>query len=88
MGNMWDALTKRNFIAGMAAAAATGCRSMPAAGPRLLYRDDFRSGLGQWVVEAERPGRIEAAGGVLDVDVPNGVTLWFRAKVVLSMVRC
>lgn len=45
---------------------------------QLLYRDDFASGLGNWVVEAERPGVIAAAGGVLDVDVPAGVTLWFR----------
>ena len=75
---MWDRMNRRNFVAGLAATAAAGCRSMPMPAGRLLYRDDFRSGLANWVVEAERPGRIAAAGGVLDVDVPNGVTLWFR----------
>jgi hypothetical protein len=30
------------------------------------------------VIEAERPGRIGARNGVLDIDVPAGVTLWFR----------
>ncbi|WP_010544510.1 DUF6250 domain-containing protein [Sphingomonas elodea] len=47
---------------------------------RLVHRDDFRDGLANWVVECERPGRIAAADGRLDIDVPAGVTLWFRHR--------
>jgi hypothetical protein len=42
--------------------------------------DEFRSGLDQWHIEAEKPGRISAANGVLDIDVPAGVTLWFKPR--------
>ncbi len=75
---MWDKLSRRNLLAALAAALVGGCESLAAPVSRLLHRDDFRGGLGDWVVEAERPGRISASGGVLDIDVPNGVTLWFR----------
>jgi hypothetical protein len=44
----------------------------------ILYQDDFRSGLGQWITEAEKPGKIRAANGTLDIDVPAGCTLWFK----------
>lgn len=71
---MW---TRRAAMAGGVGLLA-GC-ALPRLGrERLLYRDDFRDGLGQWLVEAEKPGRIVASGGVLDVAVPAGVTLWFR----------
>jgi hypothetical protein len=48
--------------------------------PSLLFHDDFDSGLSQWHIEAEKPGRISAANGVLDIDVPAGVTLWFQPR--------
>jgi len=48
--------------------------------PTLLHQDDFDSGLSQWHIEAEQPGRISAANGVLDIDVPAGVTLWFKPR--------
>ncbi len=44
----------------------------------ILYQDDFRSGLGQWVPELEKPGKIVADNGTLDLDVPAGCTLWFK----------
>ena len=53
----------------------TGCASSP--GGKLLHRDDFAD-LSNWHIEAEKPGRISAAQGVLDIDVPAGVTLWFE----------
>jgi hypothetical protein len=74
-------LIGRRAVLGAMACVAGGCavsRNPPR--ERLLYRDDFRSGLGNWVVEAEQPGTISAAGGALDVDVPAGVTLWFRHR--------
>jgi hypothetical protein len=69
---------RRWVLGGMAAALLPGCRSLADPGERLLHRDDFRSGLGQWVIEAEQPSRVSAAGGVLDIDAPAGITLWFR----------
>lgn len=44
----------------------------------MLYSDDFHHGLHQWFVEIEKPGTVTAKDGVLDIDVPAGVTLWFR----------
>jgi hypothetical protein len=52
----------------------SGCASHPG---KLLYRDDFTD-LSNWHIEAEKPGRISAANGVLDIEVPAGVTLWFK----------
>ncbi|HEU5137248.1 MAG TPA: DUF6250 domain-containing protein [Steroidobacteraceae bacterium] len=65
---------------------AAGCASDPgqvevaARDPTLLHSDDFRDGLGQWHIEAEKPGVIAASAGVLDIDVPAGATLWFKPK--------
>jgi hypothetical protein len=44
----------------------------------VLHQDDFRDGLSQWHIELERPGRITAQMGVLEIDVPGGATLWFK----------
>lgn len=49
---------------------------------KLLYADDFHHGLRAWRVEmekhTEKPGTITAKHGILDIDVPAGVTVWFR----------
>jgi len=45
----------------------------------LLYHDDFAD-LANWQIEAEKPGRISAANGALDIEVPAGVTLWFKPR--------
>lgn len=42
--------------------------------------DDFRHGLGRWVAELEQGGDVAAEGGVLDVAVPAGATLWWRDR--------
>lgn len=70
-------LTRRHLAAG-ALALLSGCTLRGRATDDLLYADDFDRGLGQWVVEAEKPGRITATQGFLDVDVSAGATLWFR----------
>lgn len=70
---------RREMIAGLGAAALVPACMRPARSARVVHRDDFRHGLGQWIVEAERPGCFAAADGVLDIDSPAGVTLWFRA---------
>ena len=45
---------------------------------KVLYTDDFQHGLAAWRVEMEKPGTVTAKDGVLDIDVPAGVTVWFR----------
>jgi hypothetical protein len=61
-----------------------GCASQPRSA--ALFHDEFNAGLGNWQIEAEQPGRISAANGVLDIDVPAGVTLWFKPKLAGSVV--
>jgi hypothetical protein len=41
--------------------------------------DDFRHGLGQWRIEAEAPAKVGAKDGVLDIDSPKGISLWYRS---------
>ncbi|HEU4960777.1 MAG TPA: DUF6250 domain-containing protein [Sphingomonas sp.] len=47
-----------------------------AAQPALA--DDFRHGLAKWRIEAEAPAKVSARDGVLDVESPKGISLWFR----------
>src|SRR5436190_1822554 len=44
----------------------------------LLFQDNFRAGLNNWIVEMEKPGVVKASGGVLNIDVPAGCTLWWK----------
>jgi lysophospholipase L1-like esterase len=44
----------------------------------VLHQDDFQRGLSDWVIESERPAQVTATAGVLDIDTPAGLTLWFR----------
>ena len=56
--------------------ALAGCATRPAD----LHRDDFRDA-NQWVLEAESPAaRVIARDGVLDIDTPAGLTLWFKPR--------
>lgn len=45
-----------------------------------VLRDDFRRDLSQWAVEAERPAKVSLRDGILDIDAPAGITLWFRPE--------
>ncbi|MGA1983068.1 MAG: DUF6250 domain-containing protein [Acidobacteriaceae bacterium] len=57
---------------------------------KVLYADDFTHGLDAWRVEMEPAaggtagtgdeGTVAAADGVLDINVPAGVTVWFRQE--------
>ena len=47
---------------------------------RLIGADDFEHGLGQWRIEAEKPATVTAHDGVLDIDAPAGLTLWWKQK--------
>jgi rhamnogalacturonan endolyase len=46
----------------------------------LIGSDDFEHGLDQWYIEAEKPATVTAHNGVLDIDAPAGVTLWWKQK--------
>lgn len=74
---------RRTFL--LAAATLSAVRPAIAAASGLslgevLHADDFRDGLGQWLLQAHRPGRVTAAAGILDVDVPAGTSLWFKPR--------
>jgi hypothetical protein len=71
----------RTSSSALALLILTGCATQPA---KLLYSDDFAD-LANWHIEAEKPGRISAADGVLDIDVPAGVTLWFKPRLEGSL---
>ena len=45
---------------------------------KVLYKDDFQHGLGQWRSELQNGGTVWARDGVLNIDVPAGATVWFR----------
>ncbi|MEY9996070.1 hypothetical protein ABIE67_008102 [Streptomyces sp. V4I8] len=77
--------TRRAF--GILAAGATlgtltpaGVASAAAPGRRLIARDDFCHGLGQWVTELQGGGTVTASHGVLEIDVPSGATVWFKER--------
>jgi hypothetical protein len=59
-----------------------GCASQPP-GP-LLFQDDFAAA-DQWIIEAEQPAGVIAANGVLDLDTPAGLTLWFKPRLEGSL---
>jgi hypothetical protein len=72
---MSSTASSRTFASAFALLILPGCAAL--APGKLAYEDDFKN-LANWHIEAEKPGRISAANGVLDVDVPAGVTLWFK----------
>jgi hypothetical protein len=74
----WTASSRTSIRAALATASLLLAACATPGGDRLLFNDDFRRGLGQWRIEAEQPARVEARDGVLDIEVPAGVTLWFK----------
>jgi hypothetical protein len=69
-------------LAGLAAGPALAASDAPPRRGRLLHADDFRHGLVGWVLEAEKPAKVGAQAGMLDIDAPAGLTLWFRAELI------
>jgi hypothetical protein len=72
---IWTAILMSSALAGWSQTAPHDKRLHA---DKVLYTDDFTHGLGEWRVEMEKPGTVVANDGVLDVDVPAGVTIWFR----------
>ena len=48
------------------------------AGAQELARDDFRSGLGNWVVEQQPGGTVETRDGALVITDKAGCSVWWR----------
>src|SRR5690348_2502031 len=56
-----------------------GCATQPAPGA-LLFAGDFASA-DSWTMEAgQAAARVTARDGVLDIDTPAGLTLWFKPR--------
>jgi hypothetical protein len=70
-------LKRRDFLRLAGAVPLAGCVAARDRARRVLS-DDFRHGLGQWVVEAQAAAVVKAKGGILDIDSAEGITLWFR----------
>jgi len=68
-------LSRGRFLAVCGAALAASGET-----GRQLFSDDFSHGLSRWRVERERPGVVEAKGGILTMDVPAGCTVWLRRE--------
>jgi hypothetical protein len=78
-------MRRRALIGGLASLAAAPALAasdkLPRRG-RRLHADDFRHGLDQWALEAEKPAKVGVQGGVLDIETPAGLTLWFRSELL------
>jgi hypothetical protein len=46
----------------------------------VLHFDDFRAGLGQWIVEQQPGGNVSVGDGRLVIDDDAGCTVWFRHR--------
>jgi hypothetical protein len=77
-------MRRRAFLTGAAALAAGPAlaATKPYRRGLRLYADAFRHGLDQWTLEAEKPAVVGVRDGVLDIDTPAGLTLWFRPELV------
>lgn len=61
------------------AAALTFMLLSAAAKPQT---DDFRHGLSHWRVEAEAPSRVSVEDGVMDIDAPEGISVWWGDELI------
>ncbi|TCM15747.1 hypothetical protein EDF56_10977 [Novosphingobium sp. PhB165] len=61
-----------------ALAAAVMLALLPAAAS--AQADDFRHGLSHWRVEAEAASRVSVEGGVMDIDAPQGISVWWTGE--------
>ena len=46
----------------------------------VIASDNFVKNSGKWQSELQSGGTVNAAGGVLDIDVPNGATVWLKQE--------
>jgi hypothetical protein len=73
-------------------AALAACVALAGAGPAttrqadVIYANDFRHGLADFVIEQEQPTIVRAEGGVLRIDAPAGITVWLKQKLTGPVV--
>ncbi|WP_433794006.1 DUF6250 domain-containing protein [Actinoplanes sp. CA-252034] len=48
---------------------------------QVIAHDDFTGDSGKWSAELQSGGTVAASGGVLDIDVPNGATVWLKQEI-------
>ncbi|MGF7148836.1 hypothetical protein FHS96_002464 [Sphingomonas zeicaulis] len=73
--------SRRSLVAMLALTALAGCASVPRGSATPAHADDFTHGLAQWRLEAASPAaRVTAANGILDIDTPKGLSLWFLPR--------
>lgn len=46
----------------------------------LLVKEDFNGGLDGWKSELAKGGTVRANNGALEIDVPDGCTVWLKAR--------
>ncbi len=68
--------SKRGFAVATLSGLLAGCATPPATGS-LLFSDDFADA-NNWVLEQEKPAKVVAHDGAMDIDTPAGLTLWFK----------
>jgi hypothetical protein len=68
------------MVAGLAGAYLLPVPALSRSTNRRLFADDFSHGLRQWRVEAEASARVTTDRGVLDIEAPAGLTLWFLPR--------
>lgn len=73
-------LDRRALVASLAATPFAGQK--PYAPEHRLFADDFRGGLDQWAIEAEKPATVMARDGVLNIVTPAGLTAWFKPEMI------
>ncbi|AVQ04463.1 Tat pathway signal sequence domain protein [Caulobacter segnis] len=73
-------LDRRSLLASLAATPFAD--QAPYRREQRLFADDFRRGLDQWVIEAEKPATAQARDGVLEIIAPGGLTAWFKPELI------
>lgn len=53
---------------------------------KLLFTDDFRSSLAQWVIEQQPGGTVTVGAGRLVISDQGGCTVWFRPRLSAPVV--
>jgi hypothetical protein len=73
-------LERRTLLASLA--ATPFAEKAPYRREQRLFADDFRHGLDQWAIEAEKPATVQARGGALEITTPGGLTAWFKPELI------
>jgi len=79
MSGMPSAWSRRRFLV----ATVAGLTSPSARG--VTHRDDFTTGLADWIVEQQPGGRVVAEQGRLVIEDAGGATVWYRHRLAAPL---